>query len=321
MRTRTLLLLGIVALVAFMLVHRTHHVPHPESVEMVAPPLVPIVTAPEMARPTNTENVPARIRGVITSSNLVVRMSKVRNLPRDLDSDETAGLLRLLAEPDDASGSPRGLVLAFKNDLILALRNQARPVDELPSTLIALFRGPQTDLALRDYAIQHLATWCEELQTRGTKTPQEEKQAHEAINLLTSALEERASSIAGTALLSLHRVSMVQDIPSLDVSEHARRLLNDSETGELSLVTAIQVCAKRQIQEQLPKIVEVATGHSSVPARLSAVAAIAVLGGNNERELLQTLAESDDLRVSGAAQAALRKLTSRASSLPENQNI
>jgi hypothetical protein len=320
MKIRILLLLGGIVLVTVLVVHERRRGPAPETVEMVAPPAANLPPVIQPATPVRTNDIPSEtVRAVLAATNLNARMANVRALPRDLSPDEIENLLQLLGQAESSPSVPRGFTVAFKNELILALRNQVRPVEGLPSALIALFRNQRADVALRDYAVQHLASWCEELLARGTETSETRQKKQEAFLVFREALSETSSSIAGTALLSLHRLPAIDDETLVNVSDAATRLLNDANTGELTQITAIQVCAERGQREQLPRIIEVATSHSSVPMRLSAIAAIAALGDSKETETLKAFVRSTDSRLSKAAHTALARLESRLRS--QNQNI
>ncbi|MCW5553212.1 MAG: hypothetical protein KIS67_13765 [Verrucomicrobiae bacterium] len=162
---------------------------------------------------------------------------------------------------------------ALKNDILNVLRMQNSPPPGFTDTLISIWSNPAQDVVLRDYALQHLFVWYEQgaLDAADARTEIED-------TLFGAACQ--FNSLAGTALLGLHRLSAADPAFSHgEINRLALRLIQSPATDLATRITAIQICAERGLKEALPAIEAVAQASDCVPLRLSASAATTRLSG------------------------------------------
>ncbi len=133
-----------------------------------------------------------------------------------------------------------------------------------------------------------------------------------ALDTLWEAIEERGGSIPGTALLGLHQISETSpDIDSRQLDDSALRMVRDGAVGDLTRVTALQVCAERGISQALPEALALAQRAATLPLQISALSAVGRLGGQREIAFLEKMKEQGGSRVKRAAELALRHLQER----------
>ena len=247
----------------------------------------------------STDGIPDSVRPImgLHQENMATRLKAVKALGKNLTRAEIEALFAFLLAPGQKTFS-------LQNDVIHALRQQATPPDDLLPVLRDLHRDSQQDLVSRDYALQHLVAEYQKNTTNAV--------AHQIPEVLWEALGETNSSIAGTALLGLHRLCDVD--PSLDsnqVSQAALQLTQEGATGELARITALQVCAQRGLQEALPTARALAREGASLALRISAIAAVGDLGGKDEKEFLQLLSAQGAAHLQPAITSALQRLQRR----------
>jgi hypothetical protein len=248
-----------------------------------------------------------------SKANITKRLSEAHQLGRALTRAQIAELYAFLnALPGPQEANLAGLNV-LKNDLVSLLQEQIDPPAGLTSTLIAVYQNPAQDPVARDYALQHLVTWAE----------QGAADAPDATPRIRAVLRQAAqenTSVAGTALLGLHRLSVSDPCapPPLDsapsgeeISQMALRLLLSAQSPPAARITAIQVCAEREVTEALPPIQTLAQTESGTAVRISAIAALGSLGGPEQAVLLQRLAAQPNPDLRPALEGALRRLHSR----------
>jgi len=190
----------------------------------------------------------------------------------------------------------------LKNDIITVLREQAAPMAGLTELLIGIYDDKAQDPVTRDYAIQHLILWC------GQGPADAKRKIHAVLNM---AAREK-TSVAGTALLGLHRLSAEDAAFNRDeVRSIALRLASASETEPATRATAVQVCAERGIREALPMIETLAQTSGDMALQLSAIAALGHLGGAEQAVLLERLEPGANGAVLRASIRAARKRLSQ----------
>ncbi len=157
---------------------------------------------------------------------------------------------------------------------------------------------------MRDYAVQHMPPIF------GQVSPDDQARLQET---MWQATTETGSSIAGTALLAL--LDLSQSGSSLDqgrIVQIALNVANNNQGGELSRITAVEVCGRMQVEQALPVVEQLAQTAQSMPLRIAATAALGDLGDPSATETLTNLANSSDRRQAFAAQSALNRLVKRA---------
>ena len=257
------------------------------------------------------------------NARITDRLWAVQHLGRALSSEQVSEFyLFLKALPDPQEKNLAGLNV-LKNDLVSLLQDQIHPPAGLTGTLIEIYRNPAQDPVARDYALQHLVTWYEQ----GAADAPAAKFKIQSV--LWQAVREN-TSIAGTALLGLHRLvasdsrtlplaegdllrsaSIPLDGGREEISQTALRMLSLAGLPSASRITAIQVCAEREVAEALPAIQALAQTDGSIALRISAIAALGRLGGPEQAALLQQLEAEQNQALKPAIEGALRRLQTK----------
>ncbi len=222
------------------------------------------------------------------------RFAAARRLPADLADDEIAVLLDYL---NDASaftaGSPmreRGL----RNEIMNLLRSREPAVPGLAEVLAGIFADTGADPVVRDYALQHLGAWY-------PRAPQEERWL--ILETLADAVAETDSSIAGTALLALRDIRSAADeaVASDTLAGLAREIATDATNGDSARITALQVAAESGSTEILQTAASLALDQNEpYPLRLSAIASLRKLGGDEADEILGKVESLQDPYLAAA---------------------
>jgi hypothetical protein len=160
---------------------------------------------------------------------------------------------------------------------------------------------------MRDYALQHIPPVYQRANTQEKLDLQ---------NVLWQATAETDSSIAGTSLLTLLELTAAD--PAVDrgrVADAALKLAADNRTGELSRITAVQVCGRMNVDQALPVVEQLAQEAPSMPLRIAATAALGDYAMNaappvsaDINSLLVRVAASSEPRQTLAAQSALHRI-------------
>lgn len=241
------------------------------------------------------------------------RLSAVTRLGQDLTRDQISLLYAFLESLPGPQERNLAALNLLKNDIASRLQDQIQPPAGLAATLIEVYRNPAQDPVARDYALQHLITWHEQ----GAADAPDAKARIQVV--LRQAAEENTSS-AGTALLGLHRLNTGERHTTLlaegaindeAISQAALRMVASADLPCASRITAIQVCAEREVAQALPAIQTLAQAEGSTALRISAIAALGWLGGPEQAALLQRLETEPNQALKPALQGALRRLQAR----------
>ena len=250
-----------------------------------------------------TALAPSTIEPIINPSVAIdERLWAVHALGSTLGQDEIASLYSFLKSKPARDESDVAQLHGLKNDILNVLRQQATPAIGLTQLLIEIYQDTTQDCVMRDYAIQHAVTWFEQ---DAPDTPD----AKDRIRKLLRRAAQEPDSLAGTALLGMHRLSTTdlsfkrEEIDQLALS-HAVSVASDRATR----ITAIQVCSERGLKAVLPAIQTFPETPGSLPLRLSAIAAIGRLGNEQNGEQLQHVEARQEQSLSTAINAALKQL-------------
>lgn len=186
-----------------------------------------------------------------------------------------------LKAKDIPRGLKRGQVQHIKNEMLSTLCRLRQLPPNLTKVLTDLYRDPQQDVVVRDYVIQHLGlTWY-------MRAPQNEKE--DIRTVLFEALDETDSSIGGTALLALNRLSKSHsEFNRDDIKTRAMQLAKNDDTGVLTRISAVQVCGKMGIIEIVPVAEDIMAHSTSLSLRMAAQAALVDLGEISNERLAQS---------------------------------
>ena len=181
--------------------------------------------------------------------------------------------------------------------LIHKLQSELITRNTFAEVLITIAHDSKQDVVVRDYAVQHLSS---------IDPSQADRRI--IVNALWGAISEDQSSIAGTALLGLIRLSKEwpAEVEVDKIRRAAYRLASDEHCGELSRITALQVCGQMREKNALSLAVRLAEETKSIALQTAAIAAMGMLGDGATQELLQQYATNENPRLAVAGQAALR---------------
>lgn len=232
------------------------------------------------------------------------RIHAVRMLGDDLNESEIGVLYAFLISPPQPEEKNLPGVCVLKNDLLAALEWQSVAPPNLTDVMVQIYRNQKQGAVMRDYALQHLALWHEHLTSDDLSS----------VRIIRQTLEEAAqenASLAGTALLGLHRVfPETTSAEGIKVNADALRMATSPNLDQNARITAIQVCAERKIVEVLQVAANLAATADSTAVRISAIGAIGKLGSPKQAALLQGLASERNPTLRTAIKAALKKLES-----------
>lgn len=243
-----------------------------------------------------------------TQADFHSRLDAIGRLPSRLSDSDWSALRDFLLKPDPSDNDQLGQVV--KNALMDKLCEMAPPPSRLDTVFAQMGKDAKQDEVVRDYAYQHLTTFDEELAGQNGKAITKEEQTDQ--KALWNALFETGDSIGGTALLGLERLSQAgEQVNSNQLSGMALEMANDPNAGELTLITAYQVCAQREVPQALPTIEAAAQSSETVSVQISAIGALGTMGGANDIPLLQSLLQGNDERLNLPVQTAINRIEQR----------
>ncbi len=234
------------------------------------------------------------------------RLQAIHLLSAHLSGADWAALQPFLLQPDQLD---RGqLEQVIKNRLLDILCAQSPPPAGLGEILAQIYHDPRQNEVIRDYAVQHLAAYYEQILEQPNDAP-----ARQAVqDVLWEAVNEAGGSVGGTALLALKRISQLTDaVDPVRVAKTALQLANAGSANELSHITAYQVCAQLGATEALPVVLQAAQNGETMAVRLSAIGALGLLGGPDQMAFLNAVLAGPEERLKPAAQHALNQIANR----------
>jgi hypothetical protein len=221
------------------------------------------------------------------------RLAAVKKLGDNLNRDEVGAVYRLLRDVGEDE--------AIRNDLLVVLEGQKKPVGMLSGTLIRMWSNPKQTPKWRDYCLQHMdRAWELEAAQR--------KQVEEV--LLETAKGE--GTLAETAMLTLQRIGRTDKAVLEKVGRLAAEAVGDRQADPERAINALQISAEQNPERALLQAREVAADESAkIRLRMSALAVIGKHGGGQDLGLLEKLTADSNRRLSLAAKMNLESLKSR----------
>jgi hypothetical protein len=246
--------------------------------------------------------VSSKVAHVVSeTTSLKIRVRSAHSLGDDLSQEDVMKLCSFLASRPGVAETNLAGLRYLKNEVFTALRNQAVPSDTMVNTLVAIYGDKNQDFVTRDYAVQNLVMCYER-----PGVSEARQLMHDV--LMKAAAED--SSIAGTALLGLHRLQgLGADFSGEEVRRAALVILLEPRTDSMARITAIQVCAERGIHDALPAIENFAQMEGETALRISAISALGRLGGLEQEASLRAWASGPILALRPPALGALKQLT------------
>jgi hypothetical protein len=287
--------------------------PLPRLVPINVPRMTTVAVSPAKVQPATglsaTTGWSMARKIVDTQVSYEDRLRAIESLPGRLTDADWALLKPFLLQPDGLDRNQLGQVI--KNALLDRLCAMNPLPAGLGDVLLQMYRDPQQNEVIRDYAVQHLTPYYEQMPARDRARTGPAVQ-----DALWEAVNETSDSVGGTALLALKRLA--QEYPGPDQARLAAAALNmagDNQAGELNQITAYQVCAQLGNTNALPLVLSAAQNAGTIPTRISAIGAMGLLGGPDQIPFLNRLLQGDEDRLKPAAQHALAQINHRQTQL------
>lgn len=258
---------------------------------------IPVVQVPDSIK---------AIAGLAENCSYTDRIKAANKLSKNLSDTEVKALLYFLHKrlEDDVLGLLE--LNAVKNQVTNTLVEQNLYPQDMGSHLIAMYYDELLDDVWRDYCIQFLGQCY-------SRIP--EKKERESVALLFSdALKEKKKSFAGTALIAMKNLADNPDFyfSKAEISEFAYNLTADEGTADLVKITSFQVCAVLRNRKALKLARELTERKKSyIPLKVSAIAALGILGDRSDIPVLKKCEKSSDTRLRTASKSAIRKIDDR----------
>lgn len=244
---------------------------------------------------------------VDSSADYAERLKAVGSLSGRLTEVDLEMLQSFLLKPDSLDHSQMGQ--ALKNQILDELCALNPPPAGLGDVLTKMFRDSKQDDVIRDYAVQHMAAYYEQLATQ----PNSERARQAVQKILWEAVNEPVGSVGGTALLALKRLSQeyTAGIDQKKIGATALQMAGNPIVGELSHITALQVCAQLGNMEALPVALKAANNGESIVVKMSAIGALGLLGGPDQISYLNSVLSGPEDRLKPVAKHALMQISAR----------
>jgi hypothetical protein len=266
---------------------------------------------PAPITPAMVDSLSPTLRPILDEkTNYSARLSATRAAKTNMAAADQPAIYAFLLRRNPLDEEQAGHVL--KNSLLDSLCEMDPPPPGLRDVLIQIYRDEGQHRVLRDYAIQHLAAHYEQMEKMPDNGAGGRQQELARIqDVLWEALAETQSSIAGTALLGLARLAEGRpEFNRESIGAAALRLSREGAAGELTRITALQVCGRFDVQQALPLALQVVKqgDAQSMPLRISAVATIGALGGPQAKEFLTNVLNGAEERLKAPASHALNQI-------------
>ena len=250
-----------------------------------------------------------------------VKVNMLRQLDAESLTSQDIDTLYALLEHTPASGEEENWYVIV-NEIMEQLRAQAISPDRYTSTMLSMVQSAETPEVVRDYAIQHLATWINPIATEADE-PYEDTPAQ--VTAILSTFGEvitdptlAHSSVPGTTLMMLADLrSGGLDASLLDpVLDTLQPWLEQSLRGTHSLsqinrISTINAIGELGLTQFTPTIRSLAINEDThTNLRLNSIAALGALGDDSDLPSLQALANSNS-KFRHAAEAALNSLSTQ----------
>lgn len=235
------------------------------------------------------------------------RRDALKKLSRVLSPDDAEALALFLDfRHEDHDALPSATFEALKNDALIVLLNQKEAPVGLGSQLADMFADDNHSTRWRDFSLQYLAQYYEEVMEPGSD------EFAAITNTYANALQARSEKFAGTALMAVERLSRDHEAFDRDaIGDAAVEIALAADTSHDSRITALRVCAMMGRVEVLPQARMLSQTGTTTPVRLAAIATVGDLGDATDLEYIESLAASDDRRLQRVSKSASKRLRER----------
>ncbi|WOO39343.1 HEAT repeat domain-containing protein [Rubellicoccus peritrichatus] len=192
---------------------------------------------------------------------------------------------------------------SLKNEALNQLTKQVEFPEDIYEQLAAVWSNRQLSDPSREYAVQFYVLFLE-------RAIREKSFTEDDLQFISTTLTN--SKLQGTALLGLGH--LVDDFPglleSVELNQAAREVIS-GRTSPRVRSAAIQTLIRIGDASELTQIADIAVNSRDTVERLSAIAALGELGGDNEIQTIIQIQNSDAPLFANAAQVARNKIFSR----------
>uniref|UniRef100_UPI00356A2998 hypothetical protein n=1 Tax=Pontiella sp. TaxID=2837462 RepID=UPI00356A2998 len=216
-----------------------------------------------------------------------------------------------------------------KNDVLDKLLRQESMPEGLGLSLVQMAQNAENDSVWRDYCVQFMdpcyARLAGELPADDADSADQE--SHQSVSsvgqqeqireAMFAALDERGDTLAGTALIGLENLSRTYDEFDRElIAEKAVEIAADDLASTESRLTALRLSATGNLKLETGNLKlatvetarELAQTGETVYMRSAAIVTLGEVGTEDDRELLESFALSDNRQIVAAAKMALAKM-------------
>ena len=232
--------------------------------------------------------------------NYFVRVREIHNLKKNLSPEQVETLYKFLYEKLDKQELPDLQFNGLKNEIVMELMKQTIKPEALSGHLVAMYYDKSFDPTWRDYCVQFFGKWYEQAPTNDAREAM--------VKGLYDALKERNSSLGGTAITMLCHLTHLKEFNKDKIADQAYELMTAPDCAKSGKIAAMQACAELRNKKALPIARDWADNSNEMFIKMSAIAAIGMLGDPSDLPLLNHYKSSSDIRLSGPAKAAFAKI-------------
>ena len=250
--------------------------------------------------------LPKNIRLIIgqdKTKNYYIRVRAIHNLPTNLPNEQIEAFYKFLYTRLEKQNLKDLEFNALKNELVLELMKQKVKPKELAGHLVKMYQDKTFDPTWRDYCVQFFGKWY-------AAAPRN-KARKEMLKNLWIAATETNNSCGGTAVTMLIRMLDTGDVDRKKLSKAAYKVLTAKDSVLPNKISSLQVCAELKNAKALPIARQIMKSNAHKILKMSAIAAIGMLGDRSDLPMLYELSKSTDIRSRGPAKAAIKKINKR----------
>lgn len=270
--------------------------------------------------------------------NYSALLKAINDLGYDMSSTDVAALREMLLFANDRF--PKKMrpieINAVKNDVLDLLLRQKQMPEGLGQQMVEMAQNSENDPVWRDYCVQFMQPFYERVvaesgeqgagsagealvsttgegaavSDEGVASTKELTAIHDA---MFSALDERDSTISGTALIGLENLSRTHDEFDREaIVAKASEIASDETASAASRMTALRLAAMSEGSESAVGAARsLAQTGATVLLRSAAIVTLGEIGTANDRELLESYLLADNRQIAAAAKMALAKMDAR----------
>lgn len=214
------------------------------------------------------------------------------------EAENISEIISFLKTRDCPDGVTWDALRNLKDHVMIRLDVMDPQPPEYARTLRSIAGDVEQDMALRQYAVQHMAS------AYGGVTSEEKELLR---NTLTTLMHQYSTPLSGTAMLSLIRIQKEYgEDNSAGVRRAVLECIRQPVTHPATKATAVALCGDASFPESLPDLRILATTENDVLIRIAAVHALISAGSETDREMLKSLIPEANEDVVNAIESGLK---------------